>query len=154
MVEILVVMLIATILMGISIYGVRSARTSGRHLATVAVANNYATAAEKFARDHEGRFPNSPGAANADGSIDWDPADLEHGPKSDILGQRRFYLGSVPEGIQTKRVTIGGSGATRFDYASSGSGTGFVITVRVEGSAPCTIVGGDQAEVGKACSKR
>lgn len=154
LVELLVVLLIAGILLSLSFYALGSARKSGRHIAAVAAANAYADAADRFAREHEGRYPAAPGARGPSG-VDWDGgAQARRGPKSDVLGRVKYYLRTVPEAVQDGSVAFGRSGPARIDYRPSAGGTGFVMTVTVAGSTPCVITGGAATDARKACSKR
>jgi prepilin-type N-terminal cleavage/methylation domain-containing protein len=131
LVEVLVVLLIIAILLAIGIAGIRSARSSGQAIAATSAAQAYADAADAFAREHDG------------------------GPKSDILGQRKFYLKRTPEAVQDGIVTVGEAGPARIDYTMTGNGTGYVLTVTIEGKdAPCVINGGAAPDTGNRCSKR
>lgn len=155
LVEVLVVLLIIAILLAIGIAGIRSARSSGHAIAATSAAQAYADAADAFARDHDGRYPSGPGVAGPEGT-DWDGgASARRGPKSDILGQRKFYLKRTPEAVQDGIVTVGEAGPARIDYTMTGNGTGYVLTVTIEGEdAPCVINGGATPDTGNRCSKR
>lgn len=149
-VELMVVLLIAAILMGISMYGVRSARKSGRHVAAVSTAQAYADAADRFAREHDGRYPAAPG-----GTVDWDGgANAQRGPKSDSLGTIRYYLRDVPEEVQDGRITIQQPGPASIQYQQTGGGTGFIMTVTIQDSTPCVVLGGAATSSVRACSRR
>jgi prepilin-type N-terminal cleavage/methylation domain-containing protein len=154
LVEVLVVLLIVAILLTLAMYSVRSARRTGRLVATVSAAHAYADAADAFAREHDGRYPAAPGVSGPAG-IDWPGgADMRRGPQSEALGEEKYYLKRVPEAVQDGSVEIGSSGLARFSYAPTGGGTGYVITVQVDGQPACTISGG-AAPVGTLpCSKR
>lgn len=156
LVEILIVVLIMLILVCLGIYGVASSRRSGNTLMAISVAQAYADAADRFAREHDGFYPAAPGETGA-GGMDWEGgAGAARGPKSDTLGQRKFYLRSIPEAVQDKRVVIGsrGSAVARIEYLSTPNRRGYRIRVTITGQPPCTITGGSARDSGRQCSRR
>lgn len=153
-VELIVVMFIVLVLMTIALYSIGSARSSGRHMSAVAAAQSYADAADRFAREHKGRYPAAPGQSGPAG-VDWEAgANAQKGPKSDVLGQLKYYLRGVPEAIQDGSVTFGAAGPARLDYQQTGGGSGYVIVVTIQGSTPCVINGGAANDPRRKCSSR
>jgi type II secretory pathway pseudopilin PulG len=140
MVELLVVVIIIAILLGLAFSAVRSSRATGRTLGSLSAAHAYGNAIDQFARDHRGRYPRAPG------SPDWPtngPNGTGGGPAADVLGQRRYYLRSVPESIQDGTVTFGSGGPARLSYRQVGGGKGYELTLTVDGRPPCVVRGGD-----------
>lgn len=139
-------MLIVGVLASISLYAVRSARSSGNSALATSTANAYADAIDRFARDHDGRYP------AAIGSTDW--PDAVRGPFARVLGEHRLYLRSIPESVQTGQVTIGGgAGDYRIDYRPQPGG--YLLEVTRRDQDPCVIVGGAASADGRTeCSRR
>lgn len=156
LVEILVVLVIILILMSLGLYGVSSARRSGNTVMATSVAQAYADAADRFAREHDGFYPAAPGESGPTG-MDWEGgAGAARGPKSDTLGQRKFYLRSIPEAVQDERVVFGsgGSAIARIEYVSTTNRRGYTLRVTVDDQPPCSITGGNAADSGRQCSRR
>lgn len=149
LVEIVVVLLIIAITLSIGFNAIRSARQAGTLNAAVSTAQEYANAADRFRRDHDGRYPGAPGSA------DWPSAERDKGPKAsnNLLGAQT-YLKQVPEAVQSGTISIESSptAAAWLEYRPRGSG--FEITVRFQsGRDPCSIVGGGATASNPVCSK-
>ena len=136
LVEILVVLVLIAIITGLGVVSIGSSRSSGQRMASVSVANAYAQAADRFARDHGGRYPDAPP------STDWGPA--KRGPVATILGTKRFYLRQVPEAVQDGTVLVHSSASDKpsIVYSAIDGNNGYEIRVRVPGKDPCIIRGG------------
>ncbi len=152
LVEIVAVVLITAILLSLSWNAVRSSRATGRTLSALAAAHAYGNAIDLFARDHKGRYPAGPGTA------DWPtngPNGVGGGPAADVLGQRRYYLRSLPEAIENGSVTFNGSGGARLSYRQVGGGDGYELMLTIEGRPPCVVRGGDAGPPSaNACGRR
>lgn len=150
MVELLVVLVITAILAGIAIMGLGSSRATGQTFNAVAVANAYASAADRFARDHNGRYPRAPGDAT-----DW--PNVRRGPSAPVLARERFYLSRVPESVQDGSVVLGASTTKpSVTYTQLGRGAGYEFIVSVPGRPACHIVGGTSTGASslQTCSRR
>ncbi len=145
MVEVIVVLLVIAILAAIGWAGVRSARTTGTLSVAIATAHSYANAADGFARDHEGRYPDAPG------SIDWPEPDA--GPKSQLLGAKG-YLRTVPEAVQDDTVVVGPRGDAAAGIVYRPVGTGYEIILDVRNRDECAIRGGGATGSIVECSRR
>lgn len=156
LVEILVVLVILAIFVCLGLYGIGSARKSGNSLMAISVAQAYADAADRFAREHDGFYPAAPGESGP-GGMDWEGgAGAAQGPKSDALGQRKFYLRSIPEAVQDKRVVIGsgGNAVARIEYVPTPDRRGYTLRVTINDVPPCSITGGSAPDSGRQCSRR
>lgn len=151
MVELLVVILIVGILSAIAINSVRSARATGQRFDAVAAAHSYANAADRFARDHGGRYPGGPP------SNDWPKA--KAGPFANILGVPKPYMPRAPESVQDGSVVIGAKvdpARSSITYASVNQGTGYVMRITVPGRPACSITGGNASgvKIPPRCARR
>ena len=145
--ELVVVMVIVAILMSIGLYSLRSAEKSGTTAAAVAAAHAYADAAEAFAREHDGRYP------EAIGSDDWPGGkETQRGPRAAVLGEERTYLRTVPEAIQDGRITIGSGTSSLVRYVPADPG--YTFEIRVPHTKPCAVTGGGATSTLRSCSRR
>lgn len=146
--EILIVLFLIAVMLTIGLHGIRSARSAGTLNVAIASAQDYASAIDRFRRDHNGRYPRPPGSADWPGGDD-----AIRGPRSASLGTNT-YLRKVPEAVQSGIVVIGarGDAAAGLNYRTVG--TGYEIVVDVRDRTPCALRGGGAAGVTPTCSKR
>lgn len=136
LVEVMVVVLIVLVLVAIGYSGIKSAQSGGRLVTTIAAAQDYASAADRFRRDHNGRYPDPPG------SRDWPGGRAaKQGPRAAALGTST-YLRRVPEAVQNGVVVIGPRGRAPAGIRYRRSGTGYEIIVDVANRPPCALRGG------------
>ena len=112
LVEIIVVLVIVAILASLAVMSLGSSRSTGQTFNAVAAANAYANAADRFARDHNGRYPRAPGDP-----VDW--PNVKKGPSASVLGESRHYLPRIPESIQDGSVVLGTSSTPAARQAST-----------------------------------
>jgi type II secretory pathway pseudopilin PulG len=140
LVEILVVMLIIMIISGVSMFGVRGARSSGGKIEATAAARRYGDAIERYQLEHGQQVPTI-----AAGSTSWPLAKVNQGPLYTVkIGAgapvSRFYLkgGRAPE-IMGK----GGRAGARIIAANGGcpsiptEGGAFVYRVGPAAASSC-----------------
>jgi prepilin-type N-terminal cleavage/methylation domain-containing protein len=137
LVELLVVMVIILIMGTFALLSAGNSRSAGRSSSAIAAANAYADSIDRFAREHQGRFPAAPG------SVDWPGgAEARKGPVADVLGEKRTYLRTVPESIQSNSVTFGTPSDAAVTYAASANGASYELVVTVKDRPTCAIRGG------------
>lgn len=149
MVEVMVVLFIVGVLVALGAMSVRSSRATGQTMAAISVAQEYANAADDYARDHRGRYPGAPGSA------DW--PDVDRGPSAEVLGEQRFYLRAVPEPVVDGTVSWTARGPVpQLAYRQLNGGSGYELTLTIEGRPPCAFRGGNDAGGSDAvpCSRR
>lgn len=131
LIEIIVVLVITSIMMGGVAFMWASGRRAGNGAIGVSTAVVYQQAIEQFASDHGGRVP------TAIGGQDWPgAADAKLGPKSPLARHGGYYLRGVPESVTTGLITVGsrtGSATTWLEYRPSGSNSYALI---VHGDQP------------------
>lgn len=149
LIEVLVVVLIILVLVAIGFGAIKSSQSAGRLITTIAAAQDYAGAVDRFRRDHNGRYPNPPG------STDWPGgAAAKQGPRSAALGTST-YLRRVPEAVQGGVVVIGARGGAPAGIVYRRSGSGYEIIVDVLNRPPCALRGGGATgTTPPTCSKR
>lgn len=150
--EIIVVLCIIAVLLPIGLLSLRGARNNGNAMQTNTIAQHYADAVDRFAREHAGRYPKPQGSQEwASGTAGW------KGPMSMVLGERRYYLRSTPESIQSQAVLLGATSTSKpsITYAASANGDSYELTVAVPDLPSCVIRGGAKTlSALKECSIR
>lgn len=150
MVELLVVMLVLAIIGALAIASVTSARKTGQRSAAVSAAQAYADAVDRFALDHDGRFPKPPGTE------DWPDRTKATGPVAGPASGGRTYMRRAPEAMESGNLILNHPQGTAagVDYEQADAGSGYRITVRIPDRPTCVVIGGsatagDMPECGK-----